>query len=80
MLSVQHSFRIDPFLPIEVIAKVTLNENSFDDLLLENHFLRIVYDEKYVCKVQEEIICCDKETKEAVGVVAVIESAERDLD
>jgi hypothetical protein len=46
-------FNVDPYLPIEVIAKVPLgNENQseqYSSLLLENHFLKLIANKDYIC-------------------------------
>ena len=49
-------FRVNPFVPLEIIAKVTLSTGEFNDIMVENHFIRLAYDERYICKVHEEII------------------------
>ena len=54
-------FRINPFIPLEVIAKVTLSEGSFNDILMENHFIRLAYHEDYICNVYEEVIAYSEE-------------------
>ena len=72
-------FRVNPFIPLEIIAKATLSETSFSDILTENHFIRLAYDENYMCKVHEEIIAYSQEKKKILFLVAIIESAENDL-
>ena len=49
-------FRINPFIPVEVIAKVTKDPEMADDILTENSFLKLAYHEDYICRVYEEVI------------------------
>ena len=56
-------FRMNPFVPVEVIAKATKSIESFNEILLENHFLRLAFNEKYVCKVFEEIVAYSEKSK-----------------
>ena len=53
-------FDIEAFVPLEIIAKIPINQNESKALIVENHFLRLVADDNYVCKVLEEIIFFDK--------------------
>jgi hypothetical protein len=55
-------FRVGSFQPVEIIAKVPLNQNSFSDLLLEDQFIKLVYDKDLICEIKEEIILYNKET------------------
>lgn len=72
-------FRVEPYLPLEIIAKATLSKSPFNDLMLENHFIRLAYNETYICKLYEEIIACSEETKEILYLISIVESAENDL-
>lgn len=47
--------------------------------MLENHFIRLAYNETYICKLYEEIIACSEETKEILYLISIVESAENDL-
>jgi hypothetical protein len=53
-------FRVNSFLPVEIIAKVPLNQDSFSDLILEDQFIKLVYDPEFICKIIEEIILFNK--------------------
>jgi hypothetical protein len=55
-------FRVGAFQPFEIIAKVPLNQDSFADLLLEDQFIKLVYDKDFICEIKEEIILFNKET------------------
>ena len=44
-------FRLDTYLPLEVVAKVCLEEGAQEALLQENQFLRLVAHDDYICKV-----------------------------
>lgn len=72
-------YRVNPFIPIEIIAKATLSKTEFNEIMLENHFLRLAHNDKYICKVLEEIIALSGETKKILYLIAIIESAENDL-
>jgi hypothetical protein len=52
-------FRVNSFLPIEIIAKVPLNEQSFKELMMEDHIVKLVAHPDYVCEIKEEIILFD---------------------
>lgn len=72
-------FRINPFIPIEVIAKVTRDADVVDDILTENSFLKLAYNEDYMCKVYEEVIGYGSKSEEVKGLVAIVECAENDM-
>ena len=72
-------FRINPFIPVEVIAKVTKDPESADEILTENAFLKLAYHEDYICKVYEEVIGFGVKQGEVKGLVAIVECAENDL-
>lgn len=72
-------FRINPFLPLEVIAKVTLSVGNLHDILTENHFIRLCENEEYICTVYEEVIAYSEEENKIKALVAIIGCAENDL-
>ena len=72
-------FRMNPFVPVEVIAKATKSAGSFNDILLENHFLRLASNERYICKVLEEIVAYSEKSNQILFLLAIVESAENDL-
>ena len=47
--------------------------------MTENHFLRLLYNEEFICKVLEEIIVYDKKNERAYVAVSIIERASCDL-
>ena len=72
-------YKVTPFVPYEIIAKASLSQTSFKDILLENHFIRLAHNENFICKVYEEIIAYSEKEHKIVFLVAIIESAEEDL-
>ena len=53
-------YAIDPFIPVEAVIKVPKSKRTKLDLVTENHFLRLLYHEEFICKVLEEIVVYDK--------------------
>ena len=72
-------FRINPFIPVEVIAKVTRNSEAVESILTENTFLKLDYNEDYTCRVYEEVIAYSKEEDQIISLVSIVECAENDL-
>lgn len=73
-------YQITPFVPLELVVKATRNLDNFKDSLIENHFIKMIYDEMYTCKVFEEIIIYDKEKKEVIAAVTIVERALQDVE
>ena len=53
-------YGIEPFIPVEAVIKLSNSNISKLSLLMENHFLNLLYHEDYICKVLEEILIYDK--------------------
>jgi serine/threonine protein kinase len=71
-------YRLLPYLPIEIVAKMPLTED-FKDLLMEDHLLKMISHKDYVCNVMEEIIEYNKEKSKIVGLISIVECAKNDL-
>ena len=74
-----HVYDIEPFIPVEAVVKVSKSKRTKLDLVTENHFLRLLYNEELICKVLEEIIVYDKKKKRAYIAVSIVERASCDL-
>ena len=48
-------------------------------LITENHFLKLLYDEEFICKVLEEIIIFDKKKLKVLAALAIVERASCDM-
>ena len=70
---------MEPFIPIEAVIKLSNSNRSKLSLLIENHFLNLIYHEDYICKVLEEILIYDKLKERVYLDVSVIERASCDL-
>ena len=73
-------FMVEPFIPIECVAKIALKNSKFTCLLIENNYLRIVENEEFTCKIFEEIVIFDKKLNKITGILAINEKAESDID
>ena len=63
---------MEPFVPIETVAKVSLMDSTID-LLEENHYLRLAAHSDYICKVLEEIVLFDTKTQSPLAGVTLVE-------
>ena len=71
-------YQIEPFVPIEAVAKVSIEEGTLD-ILNENQLLRLAANPEYICKVLEEIVIFDTKSYKPKATVALIEQAQMDL-
>lgn len=61
------------------MAKITNSLVSSKEIFIENQKIRLAKNKDYVCKILEEIILYDKEKKEILALVVIVEKAEFDL-
>ena len=52
-------YHIEPFIPVEAVVKLSKSTRTNLGLLTENHFLRLLHNEEFICKMLEEIIIYD---------------------
>ena len=72
-------YDIEPFIPVEAVVKISISDRSKLGLVTENQFLRLLYDEEFICKVLEEIIVFDREKQRVYAAVSIVERASCDL-
>ena len=78
-------FRVVPYVPLELVAKIPLahdgrvTSDQFLDLLVEDQLIKMVAHEDFVCQVVEEIIDYNPKTNEITGLISIVESAKNDL-
>ena len=65
-------YQVEPFVPIECVAKVSLVDSTID-LLEENHYLKLAAHPSYVCRVLEEIVIYNTKFSVPIVGVAIIE-------
>jgi nitrogen regulatory protein PII len=51
----------------------------YEDLLMEDHLLKMISHTDYVCNVIEEIIEYNKFKNKIVGLISIVECAKNDL-
>ena len=73
-------YRIEPFLPLEIVAKIPkpdankiLTNREYMDLLLEDQLMKMVAHEDHVCQVLEEIIEYNENKDEIVSMISIVE-------
>ena len=52
-------YAVDPFIPVEAVIKVSKSKRTQKNLMIENHFLRFLRNEEFICKMLEEIVIYD---------------------
>lgn len=78
-------FRVIPYVPMEIVAKVPLVQEDVDssemfiNLLLEDQLLRMIAHPDYICEIFEEIFSFTKKEMKILGMVSIVECAKDDL-
>jgi serine/threonine protein kinase len=62
-----------------LVAKASIDCTQINGILLESSLLKLIENEEFICKVQEEIIEFVPETNEVKSYMAIIEMANNDL-
>ena len=72
--------RIEPYVPMEVVAKMPLvgadpsrNAELFKDLLMEDGLIKMLAHKDYVAEVLEEVFLVNKEQKKLLGFISIVE-------
>ena len=72
-------FYIEPYIPIEVVARLTIQPEGSKGLLLETQMMKTLKNKDFVCQNIEELAVWDEESRQFSTVISVVERASMDL-